>query len=311
MTAYQPLICIVGPTASGKSAVAEEIALRTGGAVVSVDAMQVYTGMDIGTAKTPMNERRCSLHMVDVCPITENYSVERFQTDARACIDRLRSEGTEPVLCGGTGLYLNAVIDEMDFAPGYRGDNRREAYEELVRTEGPQAVYGLLASRDPESAAAIHPNNVRRVIRALELADEGKSYAKSLTTLHDRAVHYDARIFGLMFPREQLYRRIDARVDEMFDLGLVDEVERLRAQGLSTATTAGQAIGYKEILQMLDGTITCEEAREAIKAGTRRYAKRQISWFKHDGRVRWIDMEESDPSSAASLIISEAYDGAL
>ena len=114
-----------------------------------------------------------------------------------------------------------------------------------------------------------------------------------------------------MLPREQLYRHIDARVDEMFDHGLVAEVERLRAQGLSTATTAGQAIGYKEVLQMLDGTITCEEAREAIKAGTRRYAKRQISWFKHDGRVRWIDMEESDPSSAASLIISEAYDGAL
>ncbi|MDO5107383.1 MAG: tRNA (adenosine(37)-N6)-dimethylallyltransferase MiaA [Coriobacteriaceae bacterium] len=311
MTAYPPLICIVGPTASGKSAVAEEIALRIGGEVVSVDAMQVYTGMDIGTAKTPVGDRRCPLHMVDVCPITENYSVERFQADARACIDRMRAAGTEPVLCGGTGLYLNAVIDEMDFAPGYRGDDRREAYEELARTDGPQAVYELLASRDPESAAAIHPNNVRRVIRALELADEGKSYAASLTTLHDRAVHYDARIFGLMLPREQLYRCIEARVDEMFKNGLVDEVRRLRTQGLSTETTAGQAIGYKEILQMLDGAITCEEARGAIKAGTRRYAKRQISWFKHDGRVRWIDMEEMDASEAASLIISEAHDGAL
>ena len=260
MTACPPLICIVGPTASGKSAVAEEIALRIGGAVVSVDAMQVYTGMDIGTAKTPLVERRCALHMIDVCPITENYSVERFQSDARACIDRLRPEGTEPVLCGGTGLYLNAVIDEMDFASGYRGDDRREAYEGLARSEGPQAVYDLLMTRDPKSAAAIHPNNVRRVIRALELADEGKNYAASLTTLHDRATHYDARIFGLMLPREQLYRRIDARVDEMFNHGLVAEVERRFGDVVYSENDEELAAVCHRLLIEQKATLSCAES---------------------------------------------------
>lgn len=306
-----PLLCIVGPTASGKSAVAERVADLVSGEVVSIDAMQVYVGMDIGTAKTPVFERRRSLHMIDICPITESYSVERFQADARSCIDTLRAAGIAPVLCGGTGLYLNAVIDEMDFAPGCRGDARRAAYEELARREGADYLHGLLVERDPKSAAAVHPHNIRRVIRALEFCDEGKSYADSLETLHERTPHYQARIFGLDMPRELLYERIDARVDEMFSQGLVEEVSRLREQGLSTATTAGQAIGYKELLEALGGLITLDEARSAIKAATRHYAKRQISWFKHDGRVRWIDMGTHDNETAARLIVSESIDGTL
>lgn len=306
-----PLLCIVGPTASGKSAVAERVADLVSGEVVSIDAMQVYIGMDIGTAKTPPREHGRTVHMVDICPVTEDYSAERFQADARSCIDGLCAAGIVPVLCGGTGLYLDAVIDEMDFAPGRRGDARRRAYEELARREGAGSVHGLLAERDPESAAAIHPHNTRRVIRALELCDEGKSYADSLGTLHTRPPHYRALIFGLDMPRALLYERIDRRVDEMFSQGLVEEVSRLREQGLSAATTAGQAIGYKELLGALDGPITLDEARSAIKSATRRYAKRQISWFKHDGRVRWIDMGAHDAEAAARLIVSESTDGAL
>ena len=311
MTGARPLICIVGPTASGKSAVAEQVGILTYGEIVSVDAMQVYCGMDIGTAKTPTAERLCPLHMVDICPVSENYSVERYQSDARRCIDGLLGMGIRPIMCGGTGLYLNAVIDEMDFPAGYRGDSRRERYEEMARSKGAEHLYEELLRRDPDSAAAIHPNNVRRVIRALELCDEGKSYANSLKTLHERKEHYPARIFGLDMPRDELYRRIDKRVDAMFDEGLVEEVERLTSSGLTTHTTAGQAIGYKEILEALAGTITLDEARSAIKTNTRRYAKRQLSWFRHDGRVRWIGMQEHDALSAAQLIIEEADDATL
>lgn len=306
-----PLICIVGPTASGKSAVAEQVALLLHTDVVSIDAMQVYEGMDIGTAKTPLSERRCTLHMVDVCTVTEQYSVERFQADARSCIDALLAAGTAPVLCGGTGLYLNAVIDEMDFPKGQRGDSRRERYEELLNTHGALHLHSLLQSRDPKSASAIHPNNARRTIRALEMLDEGLSYADSLKTLHERKEHYKAVIFGLELDREVLYRRIDERVDKMFEAGLVQEVEALVEQGLQKDSTAGQAIGYKEILAYLDGSISLDEAREQVKTGTRRYAKRQISWFKHDGRVRWVDAHASDAQAIAQSIIEEAGYGAL
>lgn len=311
MMDMRPLVCIVGPTASGKSAVAEELALLVSGEVVSVDAMQVYRGMDIGTAKTPLEQRKCPLHMVDACDVAENYSVERFQHDARACIDRLLEQCIPPILCGGTGLYLNAVVDEMEFPSGYRGDSRRERYEELAREQGAAFLHAELARRDPASAEAIHPNNVRRVIRALELCDEGKSYASSLETLHERTPHYPVRIFGLDVPRDLLYRRIDERVDEMFDAGLVEEVSALASCGLAANKTAGQAIGYKEVLEALAGTISMDEARAAVKQNTRRYAKRQLSWFKHDGRVEWIDMLAHSTVSAAQSIAREVFDAAI
>ena len=311
MMPMRPLACIVGPTASGKSSVAESLASLVSGEVVSIDAMQVYRGMDIGTAKVPPCDRACPLDMVDICDVDEDYSVERFQRDARACIDGLLASGIPPILCGGTGLYLNAVIDEMEFPSGFRGDERRERYEELARTEGASHLHTLLAKRDPASAEAIHPNNVRRIIRALELCDEGKSYAESLTTLHERAVHYPSRIFGLDVPREALYRRIDDRVDAMFEAGLVDEVRLLSARGLAANRTAGQAIGYKEVLEALSGAISMDEARQAVKQNTRRYAKRQLSWFRHDGRVEWIDMDRNDAAGAAQFIKQEVFDAAL
>ena len=196
MSEASKVVCIVGPTASGKSSLAEAVALRLKSAVVSVDAMQVYRGMDVGTAKTPAGERRCPLLMVDVCDPTESYSVQRFQADARSCADGLLAEGRTPVLCGGTGLYLDAVIDEMDFPAGEVGGRARSAYEDLLAERGPEGLHALLAERDPSSAELIHPNNSRRVVRALEMLDEGVSYAQKHEGLKRRSPHYAASIWA-------------------------------------------------------------------------------------------------------------------
>lgn len=309
-----PVVCVVGPTASGKSALAELVAEQLASSVVSVDAMQVYRGMDIGTAKTPPASRRVPLLMVDVADPLQNYSARLFQTAARASVNELLDEGRVPVLCGGTGLYLNAVIDEMEFPAGEKDGAVRGRYERLVAERGGGAAHALLAERDPESAALIHPHNVRRVVRALEMLDEGVSYARHSEGLHRRAPHYDARVWGLAMSRERLYDRIDRRVDEMMSAGLLDEVRSLADRGLTSELSAGQAIGYKELLAALAGETSLGEAVELIKLRSRRYAKRQLSWFRHDERVRWIDLDEMSLDEGAARILGdlgEATHGAL
>ena len=304
MSELGQVICVVGPTASGKSALADLLAERLESSVVSMDAMQVYRGMDIGTAKTPACERRRPLLMVDVSSPVENYSVQVFQRQARACVDALLDEGKTPVLCGGTGLYLNAVIDEMSFPEGEVGSSRRERYERLAKEGGALALYDLLLERDLASASLLHPNNVRRVVRALEMLDEGVSYAEHHKGLHERPKHYEASIWGLTMDRERLYERINSRVDKMLSDGLLHEVEQLVKAGLSSSCTAGQAIGYKELLAYLEGLCTLEEAVDLIKQRSRRYAKRQLSWFKHDGRVSWIDMDQTSLPDARDRILA-------
>ena len=308
MSEAGPVVCIVGPTASGKSSLAERLAVTLGSAVVSVDAMQVYRGMDIGTAKTPVDERACELMMVDVCDVGDDYSVRLFQRDARACVDALLAEGRTPVLCGGTGLYLDAVIDEMDFPAGQTGSEARERYEAIARDEGALALHELLRGRDPKSAELIHPNNVRRVVRALEMLDEGVSYAAKHEGLRVRRPHYDALLFGITMDRERLYKRIDARVDAMVEAGLVDEVRALAEGGLAETLTAMQAIGYKEVVAYLDGALTLDEAIDEVKRRSRRYAKRQLSWLRRDGRVRWLDYDRLDEDEAARIVLA-ALDG--
>lgn len=297
-----PLIAIVGPTASGKSELAERIAVELNTSVVSVDAMQVYRGMDIGTAKVPRENRRCPLLMVDVADVSTDYSVKLYQRDARACIDNILERAKVPILCGGTGLYLNAVIDDMRFPAGEVGSARRRQYETYLEREGADALYALLRDRDPESAEIIHPHNSRRVVRALEMLDEGQSYARHHEGLKRREPLYDARIWGIETDRTELYQRIDQRVNEMFDQGLVDEIKALREQGLDHAKTASQAIGYKEVLEALDGRMSMDEARAVIKTRTRRYAKRQISWFRNDGRVRWLKVVDVDEAATTIVI---------
>ncbi len=297
--------CIVGPTASGKSEVAESVALMLDGEVVSVDSMQVYKGMDIGTAKVPPNSCRVPLHMIDVVSIDEPYSVAQFQSDARACVSGVANRGRVPVLCGGTGLYLDAVIDCMEFPTGEIQDERRRQYEELARARGNGALHELLRQRDLQSADMIHPNNVRRVIRALELADEGKSYAKRNEGLKDHVPYFDAMIWALVPPREELYRRINERVEGMFAQGLVEEVRALERKGLRDSRTACQAIGYKEVLSYIDGEISLEEAIRMVQQNTRRYAKRQLGWIKRDGRARVLDMGEMSLDEASRRICNE------
>ena len=299
-----PLVCVVGPTASGKSLVAEGVATRLGSSVVSVDAMQVYRGMDVGTAKTPVSERRRPLLMVDVADITEDYSVRLFQRDARRCVDDLLASAVTPVLCGGTGLYLDAVIDEMEFPAGAIGDGSRTRYEDFAAEHGVDALHELLADRDPASAALIHPNNVRRCVRALEMLDEGVSYAEHHEGLHERSPHYDATVWGLTMDRARLYARIDERVDRMVEAGLVDEVRSLLGRGLESSKTASQAIGYKEVASALRGETSLEQAIDEVKQRTRRYAKRQLSWLRRDGRVRWIDLDAVSPDEAVETIVS-------
>ena len=298
-----PVIAVVGPTASGKSSLADRLASRLSSEVVSVDAMQVYRGMDIGTAKTPRAERPVPLRMVDVCDPVDDYSVQLFQRDCRAVVDGILGQGKVPVLCGGTGLYLNAVIDDMRFPAGEKGTRERSAYEGMADDLGADAVYRLLLERDPASAALIHPNNVRRVVRALEMLDEGVSYAEHNKGLHKRAAWYRALVFGLSMPREALYRRIEERVDLMIEQGLVEEVRGLYEAGALGNTTAGQAIGYKELVGYLQGSLSLEDAVDAIKVRTRRYAKRQISWFKNDARVQWIDLSSVSLDEAAEQIL--------
>lgn len=285
-------VAIVGPTAVGKSDVADRLAARLSSEVLSCDAMQIYRGMDIGTAKMMPEECSAPLRLVDIVDPGVAYSAALYQSDARAHIERLLGEQRLPVFCGGTGLYLKAALDEMDFPSGDLEDERRAGYQELAERIGEEALHALLAERDPESAAVIHPHNVRRVIRALEMHDDGVSYAEQKSKFSVPRERYHALWFGLTRIRKLLYERINLRVDLMFEQGLVGEVRGLMDQGLGDALTSMQAIGYKEIIDALRGTISMDEARDLIKMRSRRYAKRQLSWFKRDDRIVWFDMDE-------------------
>ena len=296
------VMAICGPTAVGKSEVAERVADLVGAEIVSVDSMQVYRGMDIGTAKVPPQERRSPLHMVDIVDVSVPYAVAEFQRDARACVEDIASRGLVPILCGGTGLYLDAVVDEMDFPKGEATDSRRAAYEARLQEIGPEALHQILTDRDPKSAAEIHPNNTRRVIRALEMLDEGVSYSEQRKGLKRHVPHFDVELFALTMDRETLYARIDRRVELMFEQGLVEEVRTLEGQGLAESHTASQAIGYKEVLQYLHGEISREEALTLVQKNTRRYAKRQLSWLRRDGRATWIDVGDVSRADAAEAI---------
>lgn len=297
------VIAITGPTASGKSALADEVALRVGTDVISADAMQVYRGMDIGTAKTPMAERAVPLQLVDIVDPDQAYSAALYQRDARELIDNHIEKGELAILCGGTGLYIQAALEDMRFPQGEVDDARRTRYNDMAELLGAAGIYQLLVERDPLSAEQIHPNNVRRVIRALEMADEGVSYAQQRSGFAQPTPVYSSLTFALTMDRGALYERIDRRVDAMMDQGLVDEVSALVEHGMSDALTSRQAIGYKEIIDALSGLTTMEQAVALIKQRSRRYAKRQLSWCRRDPRTIWIDMDAYSLDQAASFIV--------
>jgi tRNA dimethylallyltransferase len=324
--AMPDVIAIVGPTASGKSEVAEELAVRLLTSVVSADSMQVYKHMDIGTAKVPVERRRAPLLCVDLVEPSQTFSVAEYARCAHSAIDEIVDrQGRIAIVCGGTGLYMRAALEDMSFPEGDQTDNPvREHYQELAKAIGPDQLHERLRTVDPDSASLIHPNNVRRVIRALELHEQGLSYARNHETLHDYVNRRPTLIVGLDMPRELLYERIDRRVDHMVSSGLVEEVESLMEQGLGETLTSRQAIGYKEIIEALrqegDARSASEPSESAlgraidlIKTRSRRYAKRQLTWFRRDPRVQWLPYDGSSPASLADEILDIAteHDAAL
>lgn len=289
-----PVICIVGPTASGKSDLAQAVCLRIGGEVVSADSMQVYRGMDIGTGKMPVAHRKVPHHGLDLVDPGEPFSAALFQDYARRCFDDIEGRGKHAVLCGGTGFYVRAAIDDYEFPKGEQvGNPVREKYLAIAEEQGSHALWTLLLETDPSSARVIPENDVKRVVRAFEMLEDGTSYAEQKERLAHIPQRYPAVFIGLSVPPEVLRERIDRRVDAMVAEGLVEEVQGLLEAGFRKGITAPQAIGYKEIVEALDGRISLEEAVESIKVATHRYAKRQRTWFRKDGRIRWIDASDS------------------
>ena len=293
----------MGPTAAGKTAVAEEVARRVGGEIVSADSMQVYRGMDVGTAKPAPAMRLVPYHLLDVVDPGEPFSAALYQQLARTAIEDTARRGRVPVVCGGTGLYVRAALDDLRFPSGQQVSAERARLEALAAEIGPDALHERLAQVDPESAALIHPNNVRRTIRALEMAGEGVSYASQTAGFAERRQFYPSVHIGLDMERERLYERIDARVDAMLEAGLLDEVRALLAAGFREALTAQQAIGYKELVPVIEEGAPLGEAIAAIKHASRRYAKRQLTWFRADGRIRWIDVDNRSAEAIADELV--------
>ncbi len=298
------IICIVGPTATGKSDVANLLASKIDGEVISADSMQIYKGMNIGTGKIREGEKLVAHWGLDIVNPNEAYSVALFQKYARRCIEDIKSRGKTPVLCGGTGFYIRSVIDDYDFPAREQTQNPvREKYIQIAEDKGPHELWEVLNSKDPKSAQLIHENNVVRVVRALELLEEGKSYHEQKENLSEIKEFYPSKIFGLKVDPDTIRQRIDERVDKMIDAGLVDEVKSLLDENYREALTAASAIGYKEIVSYLDGECPLDEAVEQIKTATKQYAKRQRTWFNKDSRINWIDYEKIAPEEAVQEII--------
>ncbi len=289
------IIAIAGPTASGKTALAIEIAKRFDGEVVSCDSMQIYKFMDVGTAKPDKDEiKAVKHHMIDIMHPSEKCSVADFVRLARGCIDDIIGRGKLPILAGGTGLYMDSVLENIVFDDFGSAPDFRAEMQKLADTEGAEAVHCLLMEKDPEAAEKIHPNNVRRVIRALEVCHlTGKTFTQ-VNLESRREPLYDALILGIDTDREILYDRINMRVDKMMDNGLLEEVQTLKNMGIDRDTTAMQAIGYKEMLEFIEGRATVDEAVEKIKMESRRYAKRQMTWFRRNEKIQWISAEQPD-----------------
>ena len=288
-----PLVILAGPTAAGKSDAAVELALRLCGSVISADSMQVYRGMDIGTAKLRPEEMRGIPHyLIDIAEPDEEWNVVRFQAEAKQAAAEILTESRLPILVGGTGFYIQALLYDIDFTKTREDAAYRRELEDLARTQGPEVLHRMLEKADPESAAAIHPNNIKRVIRALEYArDTGERISSHNEAQRARPPAWDAVFLCLTMDRQKLYARIDARVDRMLSEGLVEEVRSLRARGLSAADVSMQGLGYRQILSYLNGECTLEEAAGQIRIQTRHFAKRQLTWFRRERGVTWIDAD--------------------
>lgn len=300
-----PLLAIVGPTATGKTDVSVIAAQKLGAEIISADSMLVYRHMDIGTAKPAAGERGgVAHHMIDVVDPDDEYNVAIYSKQAEGIMTDIVKRGKLPLLVGGTGLYVKAVVDGYSFSEAGIDPGLRQRLQKECEAMGKEALHKRLGQVDPESASRLHVNDVKRVIRALEvyyLTGQTISATSGRRDQERKGLH----IFGLVMDRRELYARIERRVDRMIEHGLVDEVRRLLEKGYSEKLTSMQGLGYKEIILYLRGIISLEEAADLLKKRTRNFAKRQLTWFRRDHRIRWIDVNDRRPADIAVEITAE------
>lgn len=300
MQQKEKLVVIIGPTAVGKTELSLELAEQFDGEIISGDSMQVYRGMDIGTAKAKPHElARVPHHLIDIIQPDEEYSVALFQASATRLITDINQRGRLPFIVGGTGLYIESVTHRFQFAQTPQDPQLRDRLQRLADTEGVEALHARLAEVDPITAERLHPNDVKRVIRALEIY-ESSGYKMSDFQLRAEQSPYDLVMIGLTMEREKLYERINHRVDLMIEAGLVEEVRKLLDQGYDSSLVSMQGLGYKELIPYLYGEITLEKAINDIKQRTRHFAKRQLSWFRRMPEIKWFDM--TDPADKPNVV---------
>ena len=295
-TEKKPLLILTGPTAVGKTALSIQLAKAVGGEIVSADSMQVYRHMDIGSAKVTEEEMEGIPHyLIDVLDPQDDFNVATFQTLARQAMDEIYSHGNIPIITGGTGFYIQALLYDIDFKENNEKNPIRKELEQLAKELGdkaPGALHEKLSHIDPEAARQIHANNIKRVIRAIEYFEQtGEKISEHNEEMHQKESPYNFLYYVLIRDRKTLYERIDKRVDIMIANGLVKEIEKLKAMGCHRGQTSMQGLGYKEILDYLDGSCTLDEAVYILKRDTRHFAKRQLTWFRRERDVRWLDLD--------------------
>lgn len=312
MEKKKPLIILTGPTAVGKSALSISLAHKIGGEIISADSVQVYKRMNVGSDKITTDKMDgISHHLIDVLEPTEEFNVVLFKEMAKKCIDDIVSRGKIPIIVGGTGFYIQAVLYDIDFTATDSDTAFRDQLEKTASIKGNEYLHAILQNVDPDSAAIIHPNNTKRVIRALEYNYKtGEQISKHNELEHNKISPYDFRYFVLTDDRDILYSRIDKRVDKMLDEGLVDEVRSLIESGVNADMTSMQGLGYKEIVRYLNGEYDLERAIYLIKQGTRHFAKRQLSWFRREKEVIWIDKNDfgHDDEAIIKEILNKSKD---
>lgn len=298
------IIVIVGPTAVGKTDLSIALAERLGTEIISADSVQIYKGLNIGSAKPTIEEMKgIPHHLIDCVPANEPFSVSDYALHAKAEIEKLFERGKIPIIVGGTGLYVNSLLYDMNFGDSCADEVFRAEMEALAESEGNIAVHAKLAQVDPEAAERIHCNNLKRVIRALEINHvTGKPFA-NFATAPKLTKDYEVLLIGLTRSRENLYERINLRVELMIKSGLVEEVKNLYNLGINDSCQSMQGIGYKEVLAYLMGRYSYDEMINVIQQGSRNYAKRQMTWFKRYENIRWIDLEKTDIHTALQEIL--------
>lgn len=287
------IVVIAGPTAVGKTSFAIRVSELFNGEIVSCDSMQLYRFMDIGSAKpTPDEQQRARHHLIDMIDPRDEFSVAQYQKLAKDAINNILSRGKLPVISGGTGLYLNSLLYDMDFSPLSGDREYRQKLEEEAETKGSTYLHDMLKMQDPDAAEQIHPNNTKKIIRALERLKDGEGRIRRFTDVTNETEDYEPLLIGLTRDRALLYDRINRRVDQLVQQGLVDEVRRLMDMGLTKDDISMKGIGYKEIMEYLEGSIPFDDAVDNVKKNTRHYAKKQLTWFRRYDKMKWYDISD-------------------